>query len=95
MEKAIATIAISYLNKTKTATSDGARMHALAEGVGFVYSLRYAYNAKVNAAKSQELLDNLMNKPNGFWDLTNTDIDAVRDQIATLTGVDKNVVVNH
>lgn len=95
MEKAIATIAISYLNKTKTATSDGARMHSLAEGVGFVYSLRYAYNAKVNAAKSQELLDNLMNKPNGFWDLTNADIDAVRDQIATLTGVDKNVVVNH
>lgn len=95
MEKAIATIAISYLNKTKTATSDGARMHSLAEGIGFVYSLRFAYNAKVNATTSQQLMDNLMSKPNGFWDLTNADIDAVRDQIATLTGVDKNVVVNH
>ncbi|RQO31453.1 DUF4856 domain-containing protein [Taibaiella sp. KBW10] len=95
LEKAIATIAISYLNKTKTATSNGAKMHSLAEGVGFVYSLRFAFNAKVNATKSQELMDALMNKPNGFWDLTNADIDAVRDQIATLTGVDKAAVVNH
>lgn len=95
LEKSIATIAISYLNKTKTATSDGAKMHALAEGTGFLYALRFAYNAKVNAAKSQELIDALMSKPNGFWDLTNADIDAVRDQIANLTGVDKSVVVNH
>lgn len=95
LEKAIATVAISYLNKTKTATTDGAKMHSLAEGTGFIYALRYAYNAKVNAAKSQELMDALMNKTNGFWDLTNADIDAVRDQIAALTGVDKNIVVNH
>lgn len=95
LETAIATIAISYLNKTKTAANNGAKFHSLSEGIGFLYALRYAYGAKVNAAKSDELMAALMNKPNGFWDLTNADIDAVRDQIATLTGVDKTSVVNH
>jgi hypothetical protein len=95
MERAIATICISYLNKTKTATSDGAKFHSLAEGTGFLYALRFAYNAKVNKTKSDELMQALMGKPNGFWDLTNADIDAVRDQVSALTGVDKNVVVNH
>jgi hypothetical protein len=95
MEKAIATIAVSYLNKTKTATSDAAKFHSLSEGVGFLYSLRFAYNAKVNKAKSDALMAILMGKPNGFWDLTNADIDQVRDEIASLTGIDKNAVVNH
>lgn len=94
-ETAIATIAISYLNKTKSATNNGAKFHSLSEGIGFLYALRYANNAKVNTAKSDELMNALMNKPNGFWDLTNADIDAVRDQIASLTGIDKNSVVNH
>jgi hypothetical protein len=95
MEKAIATICVSYLNKTKTATSDGAKFHSLAEGTGFLYALRFAYNAKVNKAKSDELMQSLMSKANGFWDLTNADIDAVRDQVASLVGIDKNAVVNH
>lgn len=95
LEKAVATVAISYLNKTKTATTDGARYHALSEGVGFIYSLRFAHNAKVSHAKSDELLNILMNKTNGFWSLTNVDIDNVRDQIASATGVNKEVVVNH
>lgn len=95
MERAIATICISYLNKTKTATSDGAKFHSLSEGTGFLYALRFAHNAKVSKATSDELIQQLMSKPNGFWDLTNADIDAVRDQIATRTGVDKNAVVNH
>jgi hypothetical protein len=95
LEKAIATIAISYLNKTKTATTDGAKFHALSEGAGFVYSLRFAYSAKINKAKSDELLGLLTNKTNGFWSLTNTDIDNVRDQIANTFGINKEIVVNH
>lgn len=95
LEKAIAIIAVSYLNKTKTATTDGAKFHSLSEGYGFVYSLRYGYNAKINAAKSNELLSILDGKTNGFWSLTNADIDNVRDQIAAAFGIDKNVVVNH
>jgi hypothetical protein len=95
LEKAIATVAISYLNKTKTATTDGAKFHSLSEGVGFIYALRFANNAKVNKAKSDAMLASLKGKANGFWSLTNADLDNVRDQIATLTGVDKNAVVNH
>jgi hypothetical protein len=95
LEKAIAIIAVSYLNKTKTATTDGAKVHALSEGVGFVYSLRYGHNAKINKAKSDELLGILMNKQNGFWSLTNADIDNVRDQVAAAFGINKEAVVSH
>ncbi|HRO42962.1 MAG TPA: DUF4856 domain-containing protein [Flavipsychrobacter sp.] len=95
LEKAVATIGISYLNKTKTATSDGARFHSLSEGVGFIYSLRFAHDAKINKTLSDELLNMLMNKPNGFWDLTNADIDAVRNQIADALGINREAVVNH
>ncbi|OSZ78224.1 hypothetical protein CAP35_08160 [Chitinophagaceae bacterium IBVUCB1] len=95
LEKAVAIIAISYINKTKTATSDAVRYHALSEGVGFIYSLRFAHNPKMNRVKSEELINSLMNKPNGFWSLTNADLDAVRDQLASAFGVSKDVVVNH
>ncbi len=95
LEKAIATIAISYLNKTKTATTDAAKFHSLSEGVGFIYALRYAYSAKINKTKSNELMNILMNKANGFWSLTNADIDNARDQIATTFGISKDAVVNH
>jgi hypothetical protein len=95
LEKAIAIIAVSYLNKTKTATTDGAKFHALSEGTGFVYALRYGYNAKINKTKSDELLVILTGKTNGFWSLTNADIDNVRDQIANTFGISKEAVVNH
>jgi hypothetical protein len=95
LEKAIATIAISYLNKTKTATTDAARMHALSEGAGFIYSLRFANNPKINRAKSNELLAVLTDKPNGFWSLTNADIDNIRNQIATAFGISSDAIVNH
>ncbi|MCD6063870.1 MAG: hypothetical protein K0R82_1781 [Flavipsychrobacter sp.] len=95
LEKAIATIAVSYLNKAKTATTDGAKFHALSEGYGFVYSLRYAYNTKINKAKSDELLNILGGQPNGFWGLTNDLINSARDQVAAAYGIDKEGVVNH
>lgn len=95
LEKAIATIAISYLNKTKTATTDAAKFHSLSEGVGFIYALRYAHSAKINKNRSNELMDILMNKANGFWSLTNADIDNARDQIATTFGISKDAIVNH
>lgn len=95
LERSIATIAISYLNKTKTATDDASKFHSLSEGVGFIYSLRFAYDAKINTAKSNDLLNTLMGKTDGFWSLTNADIDNVRDQIASAFGIDKETVVNH
>lgn len=95
LEKAIAAVAISYLNKTNSATDDASRFHALSEGVGFIYSLRFAHNAKINKAKSEELLNILMGKANGFWSLTPADINNVRDQIATTFGIDKTTVLSH
>lgn len=94
-EKGVATVAISYLNKTNSAIDDASRFHALSEGIGFIYSLRFAHNAKINKTKSDELLGQLMNKTNGFWSLTKDEINAVRDQLANAFGIDKTVVVNH
>lgn len=93
LEKAIATIAISYLNKTKSATTDGSRFNYLSEGIGFIYSLRFAYNPKIDKAKSDQFMAALMNKENGFWSLTNADIDQVRNAIADTFGLDKNALV--
>lgn len=95
LEKAVATVAISYLNKTNSASDDASRFHALSEGVGFIYSLRFAYNSKVNAAKSNELMSKLMDKADGFWSLTTADIESVRDELASAYGIDKSTVVNH
>lgn len=95
LEKAVATVGISYLNKTKTATSDASRFHALSEGAGFIYALRFAYNAKISKAKSDELLNDLMSKADGFWSLTNDDIDAVRNQLADAFSISRDAVVNH
>jgi hypothetical protein len=95
LERSIATIAVSYLNKTITATTNGAKFHALSEGHGFIYALRYGYNAKINRAKSNELLAVLTGKPNGFWSLTQADIENVRNQIADAFGISRTAVVNH
>lgn len=95
LEEAVATVAISYLNKTNSATDDASRFHALSEGVGFIYSLRFAHNPKINKAKSEALLNTLMGKANGFWSLTAADINSVRDQIADAFGIDKSTVVSH
>lgn len=95
LEKAVATVGVSYLNKTISATDDATRFHALSEGVGFIYSLRFAHNAKINTAKSDELMNRLMNKIDGFWGLTEADIQSVRDEVAQAFGIDKNAVVNH
>lgn len=96
LQDAVATLAISYLNKTVSqyASNPGSAMHSMSEGLGFLYSLRFARNAKINAAKSDELMAKLMDGK-GFYGLTTADIQSVRDQIATATGIDKNTVVNH
>jgi hypothetical protein len=95
LEKAIATVAVSYLNKTIEATTTPTKFHSLSEGTGFVYSLRFGYNAKINKAKSDELLSILMGKENGFWSLTTADLTNVRDQIADAFGISKDAEVDH
>jgi hypothetical protein len=77
MEKALANSAAQYLNKWKLNLTESARIHATAEGLGFVYALRFC---KVNGADekfSDDNLDILLNSPNGYWDLTLTQINKV------------------
>ncbi|QJW90016.1 DUF4856 domain-containing protein [Spirosoma taeanense] len=82
MEKAVASAAVGYLGKWKTGTTDAARAHAIGEGLGFIYSLRYAKLNGGDATFSDNLLTNLVYAaPNGFWGLTNTKIDAAADAI--------------
>lgn len=83
MEKAIAAAAVGYLGKWKIGTTDAIRAHAIGEGLGFIYSLRYCNINGVDAKFSDDILNNLTNSPNGFWDLTNDKINAAAEAITT------------
>lgn len=83
MEKAIASAALGYLGKWKTGTDDATRAHAMGEGLGFIYSLRYCTINGADANFSDAILLGLIGpaSPNGFWDLTNDKINAASDAI--------------
>lgn len=82
IEKAIARAAVGYLAKWKDAAgTDATRAHAMGEGLGFIYSLRFAGIHGGDAAFSDEILDDLIGSENGFWDLTVDKINAAQDAI--------------
>jgi hypothetical protein len=98
IEKALGTFAVSYLNNTKKELANNnpaAAMHAFGEGAGFVYALRFANNAKINAAKSETLLNKLIGGPKGFYSLTSATIDEVRNEIAAAFSIDPTTVASH
>ena len=68
-------------------------IHGFNEGFAFIYGLRFAYDAKIDAAKSDELMNLLTGSANGFYDLTLDQIDEVRDFIATAFGIDKDTEI--
>lgn len=76
MEKAIASAAVGYLNKWKSGTTDAARIHAMGEGLGFIYSLRFCKVNGASAEFSDGILNDLMNSPDGYWDLTSGKINS-------------------
>lgn len=80
-EKTLASAALGYLEKWKTGTSDAARAHAIGEGLGFIYSLRFATIHEGDAAFSDNILTNLIGSANGFWDLNVTKINEASDAI--------------
>lgn len=80
-EKAIANAALGYLDKWKTGTTDAARAHAIAEGIGFIYSLRFAELHGGNKMFSDEIIEGLIGSTNGFWDLDAAKINAAADAI--------------
>lgn len=81
LEIAIANAAIGYLNKWKTATNDAARAHAIGEGVGFIYSLRFAKLHGIDTAYSETILEDLIGSGGGFWDLNAEKINAAIEAI--------------
>ncbi len=97
VEKAIATFAVSYLNKTKSSIASDvtSAMHAFGEGAGFVYSIRFANSKKITAAKSDALLNKLIGGTKGFYSLTPEIINEVSKEIATAYSIDPSTVVNH
>ncbi len=82
LEKSIANAAVGYLGKWKTeTTSESARVHAMGEGLGFIYSLRFAMVHGGDATFSDNLLNGLVGSANGFWDLDATKINTASDAI--------------
>lgn len=83
MEKAIAAAAVGYLGpKYVAAQTDAARAHAIGEGLGFIYSLRFATINGADAAFSDSILKALiLDAPNGFWDLTPAKLSTASDAI--------------
>jgi hypothetical protein len=69
LEKAIAKAAVGYMGKANSGAVD-ANAHALAEGLGFVYSLRFMNVNGGDTAFSDGLLAGLVGSEGGFWDLT-------------------------
>lgn len=80
-EKALAAAAKGYLGKWKSGSTDAARAHAIGEGLGFIYSLRFCKMNGADATFSDGVLNMLISATEGFWDLTNSKINAASDAI--------------
>lgn len=90
MEKVIANSAWNYLKKWKdgvTAGDQGAATHAFSEGLGFIYSLRFAVLNGGNAKFSDDLIAGLVGTDGGAWDLTNDKINAAQAAIKAKFGI--------
>lgn len=83
LEKTLAYGALNYLNKWKTSTTDADRAKAFAEGLGLIYSLRFATVSNVDAKFSDDIITGLIGSPNGFWDLDATKINTASQAIKT------------
>ena len=83
LEKTIAKSAASYLASWKSGATLDVKAHALGEGLGFIYSLRFCTKSGADAAFSDNLLSGLTSGTNGAWSLTNTQADAAIAAINT------------
>ncbi len=86
-ERALANAALGYLGKWKNGATDADRAHAIGEGLGFIYSLRFAVVHGGDAAFSDEVLESLIGSENGYWDLTAGKINAAADAIQQKFGL--------
>nr|MBC7613377.1 DUF4856 domain-containing protein [Pseudopedobacter sp.] len=82
-EIAIVNAALGYLAKWGTSTTDASRAHAISEGLGFIYSLRFCKTYQTDVKFSDDILDALIGSANGFWDLTPSKINTATAAIKT------------
>jgi hypothetical protein len=88
MERTIAFAAVGYLEKWKSGTStEASRVHAIGEGLGFIYSLRFATIHGADAAWSDSIIDGLIGSADGYWDLDATKINTAVDAIKLKFGM--------
>ena len=77
LEKTIAKSAVSYLSNWKAAAAADVKAHALGEGIGFVYSLRFCTKFNMDTALADSMLNGLTSGKDGAWSLTNAQVDVV------------------
>ncbi|MFZ6009330.1 MAG: DUF4856 domain-containing protein, partial [Bacteroidota bacterium] len=83
IEKAIAAAAVGYLEKWKNGATDAARAHAIGEGIGFIYSLRFATIHQADAQFSDEILNSVIGSEFGFWDIEAAKVNSAVTTIKT------------
>ena len=83
LEKTIAKSAVSYLVNWKAAADPAVKAHALGEGIGFIYSLRFCTKYGADAAWTDTVLNGLTSGTYAGWDLTNAQADAAIAAINT------------
>ena len=71
LERTIAKSAVSYLVNWKAAADPAIKAHALGEGIGFIYSLRFCAKYGADAAWADTVLNGLTSGTNGAWNLDN------------------------
>jgi len=81
LEKTIALSAVSYLTNWKAASALDVKAHALGEGLGFIYSLRFCTKYGADAAFSDAILTGLTSGSQGAWSLTNAQADVAINAI--------------
>jgi hypothetical protein len=82
-EKTLASAALGYLEKWKIETTDAKRAHAIGEGLGFIYALRFATIHHADAMFSDNIITGLVGSTNGFWDLDAAKINSASQTIKT------------
>ncbi|MFC7669850.1 DUF4856 domain-containing protein [Hymenobacter humi] len=83
LEKTLAKSAVSYLTRRKAAAALDVKAHALGEGIGFVYALRFCTKYGVDTAWADSVMNGLTSGSQGAWTLTNAQADAAIAAINT------------
>ena len=83
LEKTIAKSAVSYLASWKAAADPAIKAHALGEGIGFIYALRFCTKHSADTAWADTVLNGLTSGSQGAWSLTNAQADAAIAAINT------------